>query len=518
MIISGERIMPQITDLSADIIRQILPLLAAKDIVRFALVCRQWRQFALDWLRYKKIQITSPIVTLGLLNAIVIDKNKFIVHGLPGFGSKDINVPFLAPKIFELEPHEYITNFASGPMHHVMLTSKNRLLGIGNNCDGQLAFSPTVPRNDISLNTTLELVELNLALESDEKIKQIAIGTDLFNVFQSHTVILTTRGRVLACGSNWQGQIALPQGAGIIHQESDEDSYSPTFHEITLPLKPNEEVIKIVALAENTLVLTSQNRIIGWGLIHAYILGDTGKWMSVSEPKEVDIGLVENEVIEEFCGNLNQCAVLTSAKRLIMWGFKPPGYSQSIPPTDYSDKLGFLHPSEYIEQIAFSSDIFHMAILTSEGRLFMGGNNNRGQLGLGHNEQHEHFSEVDLSFLAEGDRILKVVLGGMTSIIITKNAEYIVGADYTNYLLNDADNDADNDATTNNFVPCLFRAAEREEYSLGMVKGKLPPEDVKSSYTILWHDLASPSSAKRIINQIQPEIVKEGNRAVAKLN
>jgi len=97
-----------------------------------------------------------------------------------------------------LDVGEFVVQIASGAQHIIFLTNMGKLLGLGNNKDGQLGVSLpdyATHTNDIIVIPTdfLKKDSQNHMEDEAEKIIKIACGNH-------HTCVLTDYGRLFGCG------------------------------------------------------------------------------------------------------------------------------------------------------------------------------------------------------------------------------------------------------------------------------------------------------------------------------
>ena len=148
-------------------------------------------------------------------------------------------------------------------------------------------------------------------------------------------------------------------------------------------LNPGELVIEVLhSYYEYSLILTSHHRVFTYGRT---TIGDLKTYQY---PIDVTgyFDLLEGEYIDKIFTGDSHSAVLTSEKRLLMWGSNEYGqialnswdYGSEIP-VDVTNKFP-LFPTEEIDLVALGAR--HTIVTTTHGRIFTLGLNNEGQLGF----------------------------------------------------------------------------------------------------------------------------------------
>jgi len=293
-------------------------------------------------------------------------------YGQLGDGS---TIQRITPKdvtqFFDLYEDESIIKISLGSNYSSALTSLGRLFTWGFNMHGQLGNNST-EQSFIPIDIT-EFFSLNEV----ETLVDMSLGT-------SHSVALTSSGRVFTWGSNQDGEL----GTGYL----DNDFYpllisTPTEITDKFNLSESETIISMSAGHDHTLALSSTGRIFSWG---SNEFGQLGVGIKQDQIIPMDISskfslYAEENVVEMSLGTYLS-VVLTSTGRIFTWGFNYDGqlgdgtYIDKDEPIDITEKLP-LHGEEKITYIIVGSQF--VAILTSEGRMVLWGQNYNGQLGNG---------------------------------------------------------------------------------------------------------------------------------------
>ncbi|MFA7561662.1 MAG: InlB B-repeat-containing protein [Candidatus Izemoplasmatales bacterium] len=214
-----------------------------------------------------------------------------------------------------------------------------------------------------------ERISLGVETFIDESITEFSLGA-------YHSGIITSKGRIFLWGSNSRGEL----GNGTM-----EDSLVPVDITEEFDLEENE-TFKSLQLGEKfSFLLTSEGRVFSWGWNFSGRLAD-GTITSRSTPLEVTeyFNLNDGEKIESLNLGVSHGAVITSANRILTWGYNGFGQlgngniNNSSLPIDITENLS-LSQGEDIKQVALS--FVNTMVLTSTGRVFAWGNNAYGQLG-----------------------------------------------------------------------------------------------------------------------------------------
>ena len=193
-----------------------------------------------------------------------------------------------------------------------------------------------------------------------------------------HTFFLTEEGVAYGTGNNPKGQLGI--GA------SDQYVYVPT-PVVTSNFLPNEKIVSISAhYGDNAYFLTNLGRVFATGSNTAYQVGDGTNTTRLIPTLINTSNFQEGELVTQVAGSLGGL-VITNQNRIYGWGWNPYGQVGTGTTTNVSIPtlitLPGLHAGEVPTQVASSG--FHSLALTSEGRLFVWGSSVNGQLGLNDN-------------------------------------------------------------------------------------------------------------------------------------
>ena len=304
-----------------------------------------------------------------------------------------------------LQVGETIQKTSAGLIHSLALTTNGRVYAWGNNSSSQLGDGSTTNRSSPTL--------INFSgLLSGETIQTVIAG-------QLHSLAVTTTGRVYAWGNGSSGQL----GNG-----STSNSSSPTLVNFT-GLLSGETIQQVSGGAYHSISVTTSGRIYAWGFNGNGELGD-GTTINQSSPKLISLtGLQVGETVQMVVAGSYHSLALTTNNRIYTWGAN--GYGQlasgnflnRITPTVIA--FTGLQGGETIQQI--SAGNFHFLVLTSTGRLFKWGSNGDGQLGNGStNIGLNSPTLIEFSGLQSGETLQHVGAGAYHSFAGTSNGRLFV--------------------------------------------------------------------------------------------
>jgi len=280
----------------------------------------------------------------------------------PSF-SQDIDFPSLGQD-------EKVVSIVTSGYHSFAFTNLNRIFTWGINQYGQLGDGTTTGRlSPVLINPS--------GLESGETIQKISAGG-------SHTLALTSNGRILGWGSNYDGCLGVSDGGTI------ENAITPIAVDDSM-LFSDESFIDTFAGVCVSFAITSAGRLFFFG---SNINNLSGRAYSFSDdhfdtPILVSIpGLHGGEKIVSVHASNRHVLALSSEGRVFSWG-KTNSYGQlgnrqgSSPTPVYEPSLVSFSGIPYGEKIvtvrAYEDSSF---AITDKGRVFAWGKNQQNQLGL----------------------------------------------------------------------------------------------------------------------------------------
>ncbi|MCH3976357.1 MAG: hypothetical protein LKE36_01935 [Bacilli bacterium] len=189
---------------------------------------------------------------------------------------------------------------------------------------------------------------------------------------ESHSLAVTSLGRVFAWGSDGFGQL----GNG-----SSSDSNVETPEDITLNfsgLVANEKIVSVAAGQNHSLAVTSLGKVFAWGKGTSNQVGDAS---GTNRPSPVDItarfnGLETNEIVVSLSGGAAFSVALTSLGKVFSWGNNSwwqlgnAGGDSWNAPGSITARFSGLSENEKV--ISIASGYQHSIALTSLGKFLLG--------------------------------------------------------------------------------------------------------------------------------------------------
>lgn len=194
--------------------------------------------------------------------------------------------------------------------------------------------------------------------------------------------------------------------------------------DVIIPLMPGETIVQSLMGGYHSSALTSEGRLFMWGYNYYGQLGDSTT-TSRNTPTEITshFDLAGSETITQVTLGTYHSSALTSEGRLFMWGnneYGQLGDGTTIwrnAPTEINNHFLLLLDETVIQ---VSLGFAHSSALTSEGRLFMWGYNAVGELGDGTIMSRHTPVEISDQFnLNEGENIFQVSLAYLRSSALT---------------------------------------------------------------------------------------------------
>ncbi|MCN9240191.1 Ig-like domain repeat protein [Streptomyces sp. RY43-2] len=241
------------------------------------------------------------------------------------------------------------TAVAGGEVHSMALTSDGRVFAWGANFWGQLG-------NGTNTDTS---TPVEVHLPAGTRATAISVGFD-------HSLALTSDGRVLAWGLNDRGQVG-------------DGTTTNTNTPVEVHLPAGVQVTAIAGGGYHSLALTSDGRIFGWGLNTEGELGD-GTFTTRLTP--VETLLPAGVQITAIAGGGQHSLALTSDGRVLAWGLNINGALGDGTTVNSSTPVEVLLPAG-TRVTAVTGGSYHSLAVTSDGRILGWGYNIFGQLGDG---------------------------------------------------------------------------------------------------------------------------------------
>lgn len=260
-----------------------------------------------------------------------------------------------------------VLQVSCGRAHSLVLTDSEGVFSMGNNAYGQCGRK-IVEDEVYSGSHVVHKIE-----GFDSRVTQVACGQD-------HSLFLTDRGSVYACGWGADGQ------TGLGHQNKAS---------CPVPVGGDLAGVKVQQVAtygDCSLAVSTDGQVFGWGNSEYLQLASVTEATQISSPRLLALRGV-GRVRQAACGG-TQVAVLNEEGEVFVWGFgilgKGPKLSESAIPERVP--ATFFGRSEFNPTVKVSSircGLNHFAAITDRGELFVWGKNVRGCLGIGkHDDQY----------------------------------------------------------------------------------------------------------------------------------
>ncbi len=200
---------------------------------------------------------------------------------------------------------------------------------------------------------------VKVRLPSRTKIRQVRAGC-------AHTLALTSKGHVLAWGSNSKGQL----GDG-----SHTDSASP----VRVRIPRRTKITAIRAGCRHSLALTSKGHVLAWGYNADGQLGDGN---NASSDTPVRVHLPKGTKVTAISAGGDFSLARGSRGHALAWGFNGSGQLGDGSTTDSNTPVRVKLPKGTRVK-ALAGGGAHSLALSTAGQLYAWGDNSSGQLGDG---------------------------------------------------------------------------------------------------------------------------------------
>jgi alpha-tubulin suppressor-like RCC1 family protein len=297
---------------------------------------------------------------------------------------------------------ESLVKLAAGTSHSLALAASGRIFAWGDNTSGRLGNGSTTASN--------VPVEVNAnGLLAGKTVAAISAGG-------SHSLTLTSDGKVAAWGSNSSGQL----GSG----GSSSGSATPVAVSISGALA-GKTVTAIAAGQAHSVALLSDGTLTAWGLNSSGQLG-TGTTTTATLPVEVLAnGALASKTVVGIAAGSGHTLALTADGRVYSWGsnqYGQLGIGSSFPSSSNSPVavLG----SGLIEGkavVAISAGTSHSMAVTSDGKVYVWGAGSSGQLGTGATSNSYAPVAVSTAGVLAGKSIVAIAAGGGHSLALDSN-------------------------------------------------------------------------------------------------
>ena len=236
-----------------------------------------------------------------------------------------------------------------------------------------------------------------------------------------NSMILTTDGQLLVCGSNIFNLLA--SNAKIQNNEV----YQKVFKSIKF-FEENEEKIKEIAVAEfHSLALNENGEIYGWGGNLYNKLGQTNGLCGL--PSKI---FIKRKIVSIACGDYHSCA-LSENGVLYTWGGGGESYNKgqcgqgSKKDVESPKKVEFF-TKKGLHVVKVACGGYHTIVMDEKNELYGFGKGVFGQCGYGQNEKI-NFNDKNLN------KIIDIKCGGEHSLFLSDNGKvYSCGHGYFGQL------------------------------------------------------------------------------------
>ena len=298
-------------------------------------------------------------------------------------GEKEINYSLEPIKInINLNLKEEISKIDCGEYHSSFITNNSNIYIFGKNIFGQLGL------NHLNYVSHPQLIKF----EEKIKISKVSLGGE-------HTLILSEQNILYSFGLNIFGQLGLGDNS---------NRQFPT--NVYLSLNYGEEIKKISAGAQHSIILTDKNRIFSCGF---------GKNASTGFGISDDINIFtqinfENDIFNNISlissGVYHSAFLFDQNNKICIWGIGDILKYNEL--TIFN--LDKIENEIKIKDFKIGDDF--IIFLTENGNVYSTGNNNKGQLGIGNYESNIKLNKINIS-----ENIESINVGYEHIIIKTKN-------------------------------------------------------------------------------------------------
>eukprot|EP00003_Mantamonas_plastica_P021174 TRINITY_DN3422_c1_g1_i14.p1 TRINITY_DN3422_c1_g1~~TRINITY_DN3422_c1_g1_i14.p1 ORF type:complete len:1390 (-),score=492.63 TRINITY_DN3422_c1_g1_i14:3656-7825(-) len=241
-----------------------------------------------------------------------------------------------------------------------------------------------------------ELVEVM----SGKSVRAIASG-------DNHTVLCTGKGYVYTWGDNTQFQLGV---------QSKEQEHIPKLVESMAGYR----IASVAACGNLCAALTEDGGVFWWGF--------AAESFGFFEPKPVMVKSLAGKVIKQIAVGSRHIMALSDDGQVFSWLCNNRGQlgHESLEP---SEEPKLVHGLEGTEIVFISCGEFHSAAVSSEGELFVWGDNSNGQLGQDIMAVKMMQQPVRLQLPNADERVGYVSCGGFHTVIkVFPNIVYVMGS------------------------------------------------------------------------------------------
>jgi len=284
--------------------------------------------------------------------------------------------------------NKVFSSISAGDKHSIAISKNGQVFGWGENSNGEIG------NGGYSDKYIPALVNFS-NLSSGETIAKVSSNG-------AHNLAITTQGRLYAWGWNLDSQL----GDGTREKRN-----TPVPIQVS-NLQEGERISEVSAGGYHSLALTTQGRLLAWGLNTDGRLGD-GTDVNRKTPTLIFVpNLQSGEHIVQISARFNNSLALTNRGRVYAWGANYKGElgdgttMTRTRPTLIN--IPNLQSGETIVQISTGGFIFHSFVITSAGRVYGWGANNINQLGDGTTTSRSTPKIINFPNLQSGEFITQI--------------------------------------------------------------------------------------------------------------
>ena len=342
--------------------------------------------------------LPTILTTLGLgLTALTATAHDFYLYGTGDNYDGQLGLgDTIDRKVYTSLPipeGKSVAQIAEGSYHTMILTTDGELYGAGYNEYGGLGLGDGIARYTFT----------RIPVPDDKKVAQVVLGED-------SSFIITEDGELYGTGDNYYGQL----GVGDY-----DDRY--VFTPVTIP--DAKKVTQVVTGYYHSLIITEDGALYGTGWNISYQLGLTTFPVYSTFTA---IAIPGNKKVSRVATGADHSLIITSKGELYGTGdneIGQLGVGESV--TIYTTFTRITTPGQKaVSQVAVGAD--HSLIITTDGMLYGTGLNYGGELGLGDLTEKYSFKEIRIP---ESKKVSQVDAGYYHSAIVTTDGKLCVAGD-----------------------------------------------------------------------------------------
>ena len=296
---------------------------------------------------------------------------------------------------------QIIDGYSGSSVHTFFIADDGKIYCVGYNEFGQLGFGNYSDQNSITENTYLNGKNINIV--------KIACGN-------SHTMFLTSDGKVYSGGYNGNGQLGLGYRDGTINSNKNPLQEIKYFN-----YKNIKNITDVICGYDHTIFLTSDGKVYSVGKNSSGQLG-LGGFTSELTPRDITFfnGIYMKQIDggKSLAGE-NHSIFLTNNDKIYGAGYN--NYSQiKDGSTTYNipSQVTFFDSTNTVSKVACGKD--YSIYLTNNNEIYGVGLNSNGQLGIGN--QTNQYTPQEITYFKNSNPSVKVkdiICGVDTTFFIT---------------------------------------------------------------------------------------------------